>query len=123
LKHTILLVDDHEIVRKGIRGILGSHWEICGEAANGAEAVQKTAELKPDLVVMDLSMPVMNGLEAARQIRALGLSTKIVILSMHDSAEIRTEAKNMGADDCLTKTSSPLQIVACIQALLEGVPS
>ena len=76
----ILLADDFDIVRRGIRGLLDGPpgWEICGEAVNGREAVEKTLELKPDLVVLDVGMPIMNGIEAARQIRAFATATKIL---------------------------------------------
>lgn len=82
------------------------------------EAVEKTRELRPTLVLMDVSMPVMNGLEAVREMRRLGLATKIIILTMHDTPEMNQRAKDIGADACLTKTSSPDEIVACIAALL-----
>ena len=102
---TILLVDDHEIVRQGLRQILEGWWQICGEAVNGEEAVAKTVELRPDLVLMDISMPRLNGIEATRQIRLLGIPTKIVIFSMHDSVQIASQAKAAGADGCLVKSS------------------
>jgi PleD family two-component response regulator len=74
-RYRILLVDDHELVRKGLRSLLDEDWEICGEAANGAEAVGKVRELKPDLVLLDLGMPVMGGTEAARAIRSIAPET------------------------------------------------
>ncbi len=123
MNERILLVDDHEILRKGIRHLLSPAWKICGEASNGQEAVQKTIELQPDLVLMDISMPVMNGIEATREIRRLGLRSKIVILSMHDSAEIAKRSKEAGADECLVKACGSEQLLKTIEAVLNGKPS
>jgi DNA-binding NarL/FixJ family response regulator len=116
----ILLVDDHEILRKGIRHLLSPAWKICGEASNGQEAVQKAVELCPDLVLMDISMPVMNGIEATREIRRLGLSSKIVILTMHDSAEIVKRAKEAGANECLVKACGSEKLLKTIATVLNG---
>jgi len=103
----ILLVDDHEVVRTGVKSILSTikSCEVCGEAENGQEAIEKTLQLKPDLVLMDISMPKVNGLEATKLIRKMRPITKIIILSMHDSPQIANEAKLSGADAYLTKTS------------------
>jgi two-component system response regulator NreC len=116
----ILLVDDHAIVRKGIRELLDSRWEICGEADNGEEAVQKALELKPDLILMDISMPRVNGIEATKRIRKLSLPAKIIILSMHDSGEIAQFAKEAGADACLVKTCVIEDLLTAITTLLSG---
>lgn len=104
----ILLADDHELVRKGIKALFEGvpDWQVCGEAANGKEAVEKALELGPDLILMDLSMPVMNGIEATRQIRHSRPSAKIVMLTMHDSPQIADQAKQAGASACLVKTGS-----------------
>lgn len=115
----ILLVDDHEIVRKGVRQILESRWVICGEAENGEEAVAKTVELRPDLVLMDISMPGVNGIEATRQIRMLGIPTKIVIFSMHDSVQIALQAKAAGADGCLVKSTPVDELLKSIATILD----
>jgi len=106
-KPRIVLADDHEIIRRGIRSLLDitSAWDVCAEASNGREAVEKAVELKADLVIMDVSMPVMNGIDAARQIRAVSPSTKVVIFTMHDSPQITTAAREAGAVACLTKTT------------------
>ena len=95
----ILIVDDHEIVRSGLRRLVErqSGWEVCGEAVNGKEAIDKALALNPDLVLMDISMPVMNGIEATRQMRRLSPMTKIVIVSLHDNKSIAAEAKEAGA--------------------------
>lgn len=116
----ILLVDDHEVLRKGIRGTLNGHWEICGEAANGQEAVEKVSQLQPDLVLMDVSMPVMNGVEATRQILKDWPGTKIVVFTMHDSPSMIAAAKNAGAKACLTKTAPAEQLHRVITDVLKN---
>jgi DNA-binding NarL/FixJ family response regulator len=93
-------------------------WDICAEASNGREAIEKVLECKADLVVMDVSMPVMNGIEAARQIRTASPSTKVVIFTMHDSPQIATAAKEAGAVACLTKTSLAEQLQKVVAQLL-----
>lgn len=115
---TILLVDDHALVRKGIRGAVNGHYTICGEASNGLEAVEKTLSLKPDWVILDVTMPVMNGIEAARQIRTVSPQTKIVFLSMHQGATFKTQLNAIGADAFLPKTVAPDHLIAVIQGLL-----
>lgn len=104
----ILVVDDHELIRMGIRAALAHNpeWEICGEALDGTEAVEMAIQLKPDLIVMDIIMPTMSGIEAARQIRKMSPQTKIVILSVHDSPSIGTFVKLAGADAFLSKVRS-----------------
>jgi two-component system, NarL family, nitrate/nitrite response regulator NarL len=99
----ILLVDDHELVRKGLASLLSARWQICGEAGNGAEAIEKARELKPDLVLLDLSMPVMGGSATARHIRQIVPGIKLVLLSIHDSATVAQLAKAIGADAFLSK--------------------
>jgi DNA-binding NarL/FixJ family response regulator len=120
MKARIVLADDHEIVRKGIRSLLDGQfsWEVCGEAENGREAVNKVKELQPDLVVLDLSMPVMNGIEAAREIRQIAPKIKIIIFSMHDSERIAEEAKRAGADAYLAKTAHFNEMQKIIGGLL-----
>jgi two-component system, NarL family, nitrate/nitrite response regulator NarL len=119
----ILLVDDHPLVRETVRQILDGHYNICGEAANGVEAVQKAADLKPDLVIMDVSMPVMNGIAATRLIRENAPGTKILGLSMYSSAEVEREMKAAGADGMLAKTSKPKEIVRTIEDLFADAPT
>jgi two-component system, NarL family, nitrate/nitrite response regulator NarL len=124
LKAKILLVDDHDIVRKGIRANLDvqldSQYEICAEATNGKEAVEQALELMPDIILMDVSMPVMNGLEATRQIRKLNIPAKIVILTMHDAPQIMKNARDAGADACLSKTSGTAELLQTIRDLMDS---
>ena len=82
----ILIADDHEAVRRGLRSALAAAgWEVCADVVNGKDAVEKTAELKPDLIILDISMPVMGGLDAARLIRRANPNAKIVVFTMHES--------------------------------------
>lgn len=120
---TILIVDDHEIVRQGIRSLLESarpEWNIVGEAENGAEAVENVKSLQPDVVVLDISMPVMNGLEAAKAISKLGVRTRTLIFTMHESERIAIEVKAAGANGFVLKSQAARDLVAAIEALLGG---
>jgi DNA-binding NarL/FixJ family response regulator len=116
----ILVVDDHEAMRRGVRTLVESvrEWEVCGEAANGRDALEKTRELKPDLVLMDLTMPEMNGLEAARQIRKFSGDVKIVVFSMHESAQIRQDSKSAGVDAYVSKSAAGNELVDEMKRLL-----
>ena len=115
----ILLADDHEMVRKGLRATIEGHssWEVCGEARNGREAVAKTCELRPHIVVMDFAMPELNGMEATRQILAAVPSTEVLILSMHDSEKLVHELLAVGARGYLLKTDAGEFLIAAIEAL------
>ncbi len=102
MRPRILLVDDHEIVRKGIRQLVdGPTRDVCGEASNGEEAIQKVLQLKPDLVLMDYRMPGMSGAETLQKIREISPSTKIVILTVDDA--LIQYADKIGADACVHK--------------------
>ena len=114
----ILVVDDHEVVRIGIVSLLKDYWDVCGQAANGLEAIEKVRELQPDLVLMDLRMPVMGGTEATRQIRAMSPNTKIVLLSMYESESVVELARLMGADACLSKRCAATELHKAIAAVL-----
>jgi len=105
--YRVLIVDDHQVMRKGIRALLENDplWQVCGEAENGRQAVEKAGELQPDLIILDLTMPEMNGLEAARQIRNSSPGTKIVIFSMHESPQVRKESRDAGADAFVSKSA------------------
>lgn len=115
----VVLADDHEVVRKGVRALFNQHpgWTVCGEAENGVEAVDLVRELQPELVVLDVSMPVMNGLQAAAKIRQLSSSTKIVMLSMHNSIYVAQDALEAGADAFLTKAQAGTELIRTISLL------
>jgi DNA-binding NarL/FixJ family response regulator len=118
----IVLADDHEVVRQGVRRFLETQpsIEICGEAANGKEAVDKALSLKPDIVILDLSMPVMNGVEATRQIRQLLPSTKIIVFSMHDFAQLADTVKQAGADAYVSKSTQVDKLYEAIRRVLSN---
>jgi two-component system, NarL family, nitrate/nitrite response regulator NarL len=118
----ILIADDHEIVRKGVSSLLQSreNFEICGEAANGEEAVQRARQLVPDLVVLDVTMPVLDGISAAKLIRKLLPSTPILILSTHEGREMVRAAKQAGAQAFVTKSEVSSVLLKAVDAVLEG---
>jgi CheY-like chemotaxis protein len=118
----ILIVDDHEAIRRGIRSLLTrDSLGICGEAENGKQALEKVRELKPDLVILDVSMPVMNGVEAAREIRRFAPRTKIVFLSVYDSPQIMEIAKKAGADAFVLKSAADRDLNVTVKRLLQPV--
>ena len=101
----VLVVDDHEIVRRGVCSLLQGRtdWEICGEAADGREAVQKARQLKPDAVILDIGLPGLNGLDVARQILIENGAIKILILTLHDSDQVMRDVLRAGAQGFLLK--------------------
>jgi DNA-binding NarL/FixJ family response regulator len=115
----ILLVDDHEIIRKGLRSVLETRkdWEIVGEADTGREAVKQVEKLRPDVVVMDISMPELNGLEAVRQIVKIAPRTEVLVLTMHESEDLVREVLEAGARGYLLKSDASRQLVSAIDAL------
>jgi DNA-binding NarL/FixJ family response regulator len=115
----ILLVDDHEIVRKGLKSVLEARkdWEIVGEATTGREAVEMVEELKPDVVVMDISMPELNGLEAVRQIVKIAPRTEVLVLTMHESEDLVREVLEAGARGYLLKSDASRQLISAVEAL------
>jgi DNA-binding NarL/FixJ family response regulator len=117
----LLIADDHEVVRHGVRAVLErqSGWAVCGEARTGREAVAKAVDLQPDVVILDISMPELNGLEATRQIRRL-VPTKILILTVHEADQLVTEVLDAGADGYVLKADAGRTLVAAIRALLTG---
>lgn len=118
----VLLVDDHAIVRDGLKTLLEAQGDlrVVGEAVNGREAVSAAAQLRPDVVVMDISMPDMNGVEAARRIHAARPETRIVMLSMHGNAEHVYRALEAGATGYLLKESAGSELVAAIRSVHAG---
>ena len=118
----ILIADDHEIVRRGIAAQV-SHcpgWEVIAEATNGRDAVDLALRLKPDVVVLDLTMPQLNGLAAARRILAALPQARILILTMHESEELVREVLAAGAQGYVLKSDAGSTLVAALEALLEG---
>ena len=120
----ILLADDHELVRQGLRALIEaqSGWQVCGEATTGREAVAKTRELKPDLVVMDFTMPELNGMEATRQICAALPRTQVLVLTMHDSEELVREVLAAGARGYVLKSDAGRALVDALKALADQKP-
>jgi len=119
----ILIVDDHEVVREGVRTVIARakrDWEICGEATNGQEAIEAVARLKPDIVLLDITMPVMSGLDAASRIAGLGLTGQILIFTMHESGELTHDARRVGARGYVTKSDASRHLVIAIDTLLSG---
>jgi DNA-binding NarL/FixJ family response regulator len=115
----LLVADDHDVVRKGLCALLQEQpgWEIAGEASDGRDAVEKAKKLKPDVTVLDISMPRLNGLEAARQILKDVSTTKILILTMHDSDALIREVLNAGARGYVLKTDAGVDLVNAVDAL------
>jgi len=115
----ILVADDHEVVRRGLCALLQAQpdWEVCGEAGDGREALEKTQKLKPDVVILDIGMPSLNGLEATRQILKSNPHTKILILTLHDSDQVVREVLNAGARGFLLKSDAARDLVAAVEAL------
>ena len=115
----ILIADDHEVARRGIRAVLENHpgWAVCGEAKDGRESVELAAATKPDLVLLDIGMPNLNGLEAARQILTILPDVAILILTMHDSDNVVREVLRAGARGYLLKSDAGRDLVAAVEAL------
>ena len=118
----LLIVDDHAVIRRGIQSILRAwpEWEISGEASNGAEAVQLAASLKPEIVLMDISMPGMNGLEASRAIRKTNPEIKIILLTLHDSLEWVETALHAGARGYLLKSETENELIRALKTVAEN---
>jgi DNA-binding NarL/FixJ family response regulator len=116
----ILIADDHEAVRKGVCAILSSRLdiEVCGEAVNGKEAIEKAQALKPDLVILDVTMPVLGGVEAAKEIRNLLPDVPILFLSIHQTSQLIAEAKKLGVQGCLNKAYASDRLLEAVDTLL-----
>ncbi len=115
----ILIADDSSVVRCGICGILSSEkdLEVCGEAKDGLETLQKARELLPDLILLDISMPGMNGLEVARRLRAEVRQAKILVISQHDPLQLLPSVTAAGADGCIDKSRLSQDLVASIKKI------
>jgi DNA-binding NarL/FixJ family response regulator len=118
----ILIADDHEIFRRGLRSLLESHpeWEVCGEAVDGQEAVERVKDLNPDVVVLDITMPRLNGLEAAQVIRNEAPQSKMVVLSQHEPSLMRQAALSAGADAYVTKSEVSRELMMAIEAMISS---
>jgi DNA-binding NarL/FixJ family response regulator len=122
LPFRILVADDHEIVRRGVCALLASQngWHVCGEATDGREAVKEVDALSPDVVILDIGMPNLNGIEATRQILKKHPGTKILILTLHESREVVRSVMSSGARGLLLKTDAARELVTAVSALQEG---
>jgi DNA-binding NarL/FixJ family response regulator len=120
----ILVADDHPVVRHGLRTLLGGHpeWEIIDEAADGLEAVDKADRLKPDVVVLDITMPKMSGLEACRLIRKRAPASEILIVTQHDSPHMMREAIEAGARGYVVKSNASRDLLAAVEAVSRHLP-
>jgi DNA-binding NarL/FixJ family response regulator len=120
----ILIVDDHEIFRRGLRSLLESRpeIEICGEATNGLEAVERAKEIQPDVILMDISMPLLDGLQATRQIRNQVPKSSVLLLSQHDSSHMLSAALKAGASAYVTKSQVSLCLLTALEGVIRGEP-
>jgi DNA-binding NarL/FixJ family response regulator len=118
----ILIADDHELFRRGLAAELTQvpGWVVAGEAANGRDAVELAAALKPDLVVLDLTMPELNGLEAARKIISVNPAARVLILTAHESEQLVREVLSAGARGYVLKSDAGRTLIAALQSLLDG---
>ena len=121
-KLRILIADDHPLVRKGLRSVLEAQpgWTVCAEAEDGRSAVKLGLELKPDVFLIDVTMPVLNGLDATRQIRRERPNAAILILTMHESDQLSEDLIRAGARGCILKSDSPRQLLAAVEAVASG---
>jgi len=120
----ILVADDHQLFRNGIRALIQAHagWEICGEASTGREAVIKAQELMPDIVILDISMPDLNGVDAAKRIRMVSKNTEVLILSMHYSDQLIRQIVDSGALGYVLKSDSDHDLVVAVESLARHKP-
>jgi DNA-binding NarL/FixJ family response regulator len=120
----ILIADDHEVVRSGLRAIVESHanWVVAAEAIDGEQTLELALQTKPDVVIVDYSMPIMNGLEVSRRIRSLRLRTEVLVLTMHESEEVLTEALLAGVRGFLFKSDAKKHLISAIEELLGHRP-
>lgn len=119
----ILIVDDHEVLREGLKALLARvrpEWGICGEGIDGKQAIRLAQELKPDLVVLDISMPGMSGLEACSQMRAMGMATPVLIFTTHSSGLLGAEVRDAGAQGYVVKSQAAHNLMVAIETILAG---
>lgn len=120
----ILVVDDHPLVRRGLKNLIGGHpgWEVIDEAEDGSEAVDKAGQLNPDIVMLDLSMPNMGGLEACRLIRKTVPECEILVITQHDSPQMMRETQNAGARGYIVKSNIARDLVKAVDAISQHRP-
>jgi DNA-binding NarL/FixJ family response regulator len=117
----VLIVDDHAFIRRGVQTILQPfpEWEFCGEADNGRDAIRMADELRPEVIIMDVSMPGLNGIEATRAIRKTQPGVKIVLLTLHESVDLVRNAFRAGARGYLLKTDAEQELVKALTAVID----
>lgn len=120
MKKRILLADDHQIVLDGLRSLLAGEFDLCGTAANGRELLERAPALAPDVIVADISMPLLNGIDAVRQLREAGVGAKVVFLTMHPDVTYLTRALEAGASGYVLKHAASDELVTAIQTVLRG---
>jgi DNA-binding NarL/FixJ family response regulator len=118
----LLLVDDHDVARRGIRSVLASSpdLEVVGETADGEEAVKKAGELHPDIILLDISLPGVSGIDAAKAIHKVSPETRVIFVSQHDSVRIAKDALSVGASGYVVKSDAGRDLLAAIDAAQEG---
>jgi two-component system nitrate/nitrite response regulator NarL len=118
----ILIVDDHDVVREGVRSILKkrSDWEIIGEASNGQEAIAQTESLRPDVIILDITMPQMSGLDVARKITQTTPDSRVVMFTMHDSGTVEQAVKGSGAHGLVLKLNAARDLVKAVDTVAGG---
>jgi DNA-binding NarL/FixJ family response regulator len=116
----VLIVDDHAVIRRGVQGILSDYpeWDLCGEADNGQDAIRLAGELLPEVVIMDVSMPGLNGLEATRIMRDVLPDTKVLLLTLHSSSEFVRSAFNAGARAYVLKSDTENELVRALNVVV-----
>jgi LuxR family maltose regulon positive regulatory protein len=116
----VLIVDDHAVIRRGVQGILSTYpeWDLCGEADNGQDAIRLAGELAPEVVIMDVSMPGMNGLEATRIIHDVLPETKVLLLTLHSSSEFVRSAFRAGARGYVLKSDAESELVRALNVVI-----
>jgi DNA-binding NarL/FixJ family response regulator len=120
----LVIVDDHGVVRRGVRALLETHpgWQVVAEGGNGREAVELVRELRPDVIILDLSMPDMNGLEATRRIVEESPQTEVLVLTMHHSEQLAREVLQAGARGYLLKSDADQNLIAAVDSLSQHKP-
>lgn len=118
----ILIVDDHEVVRQGVRTILRARpqWEVCGEAVNGRDAIEKAQSLDPDVIIMDITMPEMSGIEATREIAKRKLRSAVLVFTMHESKNLAATVQEAGARGFVLKSHAARDLLEALESLMAG---